>query len=120
MITVDPDSPIPVYEQLIAGILHEIDDGELKRGDRLPPVRRLAGDLGIAPGTVARTYQYLEERGVLSTHGRRGTYVSGGLGPKDVRAREAAEAYLQVMIEELGFSRREAIQHLTRAAEARS
>lgn len=119
MITVDPSSPIPVYEQLITGILSDIDHGDLQRGDRLPPVRRLAGDLGIAPGTVARTYQYLEERGVLSTHGRRGTYVDGRLGPRETSARQAAEAYLRTMIDELGFSRKEALHHVNRTADQR-
>ena len=119
MITVDPLSPVPVYEQLIAGILNDIEHGELHQGDRLPPVRRLAGDLGIAPGTVARTYQYLEKRGVLSTHGRRGTYVDGGLGPREASARQAAQAYMSTMIDDLGFSRKEAIQHVSRAADQR-
>jgi len=49
--------------------------GRIDAGDRLPTVRDLAGQLGLAPGTVARTYRELEHDGIVETRGRGGTFV---------------------------------------------
>lgn len=49
----------------------------LPPGAKLPPVRRLAGDLGLAPNTVARAFRELEAAGLVETQGRRGTIVAG-------------------------------------------
>jgi DNA-binding transcriptional regulator YhcF (GntR family) len=51
--------------------------GALEAGDRLPAIRQLANDLGLAGGTVARAYRELESDGVVSTHGRHGTVIAG-------------------------------------------
>ncbi len=49
--------------------------GELEPGQLLPPMRELAGDLGVNPNTVAAAYRTLRERGVIETSGRRGSRV---------------------------------------------
>ncbi len=49
--------------------------GELKPGQLLPPMRELAGELGVNPNTVAAAYRTLRERGVIETAGRRGSRV---------------------------------------------
>lgn len=76
MIVIDPTSPTPPFEQLRAQYVAAIASGELPPGSRLPTVRRLAGDLGLAPGTVARSYRELEATGLIETRGRHGTFVS--------------------------------------------
>lgn len=76
MIVIDPASPTPPFEQLRAQYVTAIARGELPPGSRLPTVRRLAGDLGLAPGTVARAYRELEASGLIETRGRHGTFVS--------------------------------------------
>lgn len=76
MIVIDPASPTPPFEQLRAQYVAAIASGELPPGSRLPTVRRLAGDLGLAPGTVARAYRELETAGLIETRGRHGTFVS--------------------------------------------
>ena len=48
MIVIDPASPTPPFEQLRAQYVAAIASGELPPGSRLPTVRRLAGDLGLA------------------------------------------------------------------------
>ena len=83
---IDGSSSTPPYEQLRLQLLAGVRSGELAPGTRLPPVRSLAADLGIAPNTVARTYKELEAEGVLVTAGRRGTVVA----PPDAEVSEEA------------------------------
>jgi DNA-binding transcriptional regulator YhcF (GntR family) len=76
IVRIDDDSPIPPYRQLVDQMLALIAGGALEVGQRLPPVRQLAADLGLANGTVARAYRLLEGTGVLETRGRQGTFVA--------------------------------------------
>jgi len=76
VIRVDPRSPIPLGEQLRRGLRRAIAEGELRTGDPLPPVRQLAGDLGINLNTVARAYRELERDGLVSPARGRGTVVT--------------------------------------------
>jgi DNA-binding transcriptional regulator YhcF (GntR family) len=75
IVRIHDDSLIPPYRQLVDQMLALIAGGTLPVGKRLPPVRQLAADLGLANGTVARAYRLLEEAGVLETRGRQGTFV---------------------------------------------
>ena len=76
-ITVDLGSATPPYEQIRAQISSLIGLGTLAPGSRLPTVRSLAADLGIAAGTVARAYRELEQSGLIVTRRRNGTVVAG-------------------------------------------
>lgn len=73
----DPGDPTPPYEQLRRQLADLITAGQLGPGDRLPPLRQLAGDLGVAVGTVARTYRELEQDGMLTSRRGGGTRVAG-------------------------------------------
>lgn len=75
-ITVDLDSTTPQYEQIRAQVVALITAGALGEGARLPTVRTLAADLGIAAGTVARAYRELEAAGQVTTRRRVGTVVT--------------------------------------------
>ncbi len=75
-IAVDLDSSTPHYEQIRAQVSALITTGALSEGDRLPTVRTLAADLGIAAGTVARAYRELEAAGHVTTRRRLGTVVT--------------------------------------------
>jgi len=92
VIVIDQRSPVPPFEQLRQQLLTAVGSGELVPGARLPTVRRFAEDLGIAPGTVARTYRELEQTGVLETRGRHGTFVTAN-GP-EAEARSAAAEFV--------------------------
>jgi DNA-binding transcriptional regulator YhcF (GntR family) len=73
---VDHRSAVPPYEQIRVRVIDLISRGALVPGDRLPTVRRLAEDLGVAPGTVQRAYRELDATGVVQSRGRHGTVVS--------------------------------------------
>ena len=88
MLVIDPDTPTPPFEQIRSQVVELIRRGELAPGSRLPTVRRLAGDLGVAPNTVARAYRELEQADLIETRGRHGTFVAH----RDERTAEAAEA----------------------------
>lgn len=76
VLTLDPDDPTPPYEQLRRQLADLITAGQLGPSDRLPPLRQLAGDLGVAVGTVARTYRELEQEGLLTSRRGGGTRVA--------------------------------------------
>ena len=92
---VDPTSGDPPFEQLRRQIASRVGSGELPAGTRLPTVRALAAEVGLAVNTVARVYRELEVDGVVVTEGRRGTFVSptAAAAAHDVRA--AAAAYVE-------------------------
>src|SRR3954449_66201 len=100
-ITVDVTSPTPPYEQIRSQITAYVQGGLLADGDRLPTMRALAADLGVATGTVARAYAELEAAGLVASRRRTGTVVTAGRprGPGEERllataaqlAREARE-----------------------------
>ena len=96
---VDSRSPVPPYEQLRQQVAALVAGGALLPGARLPAIRQLANDLGLAGGTVARAYRELESDGVVTTNGRHGTVVaqqSSDPGPAsgllDAAQRYASEA----------------------------
>ena len=95
MIVIDATSNVPPFEQLRAQLADAVASGELMPGDRLPTVRRLAEELGVAAGTVARAYRELEAAGVIETRGRNGSFVRRGDDPVREQARRAAEAFAQ-------------------------
>lgn len=75
IVKVDPASPVPVFEQLRAQIERLILSGQLATGAKLPPIRHLASDLGLARGTVNKVYDALARDGLVATAGRHGTVV---------------------------------------------
>ena len=73
---VDTDDPTPPYEQLRRQLTELIESGVLQPGVRLPPLRQLAADLGLAVGTVARAYRELDSAGLISSRRGGGTRVT--------------------------------------------
>lgn len=87
---VDTDDPTPPYEQLRRQLTDLIHAGVLPPGERLPPLRQLAGDLGLAVGTVARTYRELESAGLVRSRRGGGTRVTEPATPPPADERRAA------------------------------
>jgi DNA-binding transcriptional regulator YhcF (GntR family) len=75
-VRIDDASDRSIYEQIVAQVQEAVATGRLRPGDRLAPVRHVADQLDIAPGTVARAYSELERRGIVVTDGARGTRVA--------------------------------------------
>jgi DNA-binding transcriptional regulator YhcF (GntR family) len=90
---IDTHDATPPFEQLRLQVLAGIADGSLPAGTRLPTVRALAGQLGLAVNTVARSYRELEAAGVIETRGRNGTTISLSTDAGARAAQEAAAAY---------------------------
>lgn len=90
---IDAESPVPPFEQLRTGIRDAVASGDLAAGARLPTVRALAGELGLAANTVARAYRELESDGLIETRGRLGSFVSATGSPAEREAQLAARAY---------------------------
>lgn len=88
LIEIDADAGEPPYEQVRIQVRALIATGAIASGTKLPSIRQLAGDLGIAAGTVARAYRELESDGVVRSRGARGTVVIDA--DKDVELLAAA------------------------------
>ncbi|GGZ06750.1 GntR family transcriptional regulator [Streptomyces poonensis] len=88
------EGPAP-YEQVRAQISEQARSGALPVGYRLPTVRGLAEQLGVAAGTVAKAYRALETDGVIETRGRNGTFVAAAGSAADREAAAAAQAYAE-------------------------
>ena len=107
-ISIDPASATPPYEQVRLRIAALAADGELAAGARLPPVRQLAGDLGLAVNTVARAYRELEQAGLVDV--KAGDRLQNGMRVVSVQANE-------VIVE---TAKRQRIRLLTSAGGAHS
>ncbi|MEU1281418.1 GntR family transcriptional regulator [Streptomyces sp. NPDC005805] len=109
-IRVDHTAHIPPYEQIRAQIAELIAVGRLVRGDRLPSVRQLAADLGLANNTVVRAYRELESAGLVRSRRGSGTEVVAPASAFDAGARlaEQADAYAAA-VRRLGASNEEAL-----------
>ncbi|WP_267245844.1 GntR family transcriptional regulator [Streptomyces sp. PR69] len=88
-IAIAADASAAPYEQLRAQIAEQARSGALPVGYRMPTVRGLAEELGLAANTVAKAYRALETDGVIETRGRRGTFIAAA---GDAAQRELAAA----------------------------
>jgi GntR family transcriptional regulator len=119
ILRIDPDAHVPPYEQIRSQVATMAATGVLPEGTRLPPIRQLAADLGLAGGTVARAYRELEQEGVIETRGRHGTFVlpTGREGPADGELEAAARSYA-IRAVQLGADPTRAIDTVRRAFES--
>lgn len=116
ILQVDQSSATPPYEQIREQVVQLVGSGALTEGARLPTIRQLAGDLGVAPGTVARAYRELEADGVVRSRVRHGTVVASSTSSteqNDYRLASAAQAYA-LAVRGLGVRRDDAVRALDR------
>ncbi len=73
---IEPNSSIPIYEQIVAQVIFGVAEGTLRVGELIPSVRELGEKLVVHPNTVAKAYQELERKGVVTTRRGRGMEVT--------------------------------------------
>lgn len=117
MIKLDLDfrSDVPLTNQIVAQIQHQLADGVLHPGDQLPTVRALALELRINFNTVARAYRTLDEAGIISTQQGRGTFILEQPPPitSERLRRETLQNLARRYLNEarrLGFDRQQSLQ----------
>ncbi|MEU7763953.1 GntR family transcriptional regulator [Nocardia sp. NPDC049190] len=115
-ITVSHDSSVPPYEQLRVGVIAQVRAGTLTAGTKIPTVRALAAQLGLAPNTVARAYRELEADGVVETRGRQGSFIASSGDPTLDVAGRAASAYVAT-VRRLGLDDEAALRYIKAALE---
>ncbi|MEN8657721.1 PLP-dependent aminotransferase family protein [Marivita sp.] len=102
--TISPDKIVslpqpavgPKYKRVADTIQSAIKAGDLRAGDKLPPVRELAWSLGITPGTVARAYTLLTNAGHAVAEVGRGTFVA----ERTTRTAQVPREYVSVPIQD--------------------
>ncbi|BBH18344.1 GntR family transcriptional regulator [Nocardioides baekrokdamisoli] len=109
---IDPASSVPAYEQIVRQVVDGAANGTLQAGEKLPTVRALAAELGLAVNTVAKAYRELEMRGAIETRGRAGTFVTGETRDRD--AAVAAHEYVR-KARALGLSETEMLAQVRHA-----
>lgn len=120
-LSIDPEAATAPFEQVRTQIATAVAEGRLEAGTRLPTVRQLATDLGLAANTVARAYRELEADSVIATHGRGGTFVRSEVVDEPTThpsaadaARVAATDYVH-SVRRLGLSAPEALRLIENA-----
>ena len=76
MITIDYKSRVPIYDQIVAGVIRLKALGVLNAGDKMPSVRSLALELSVNPNTVQKAYAILENDGVICSVSGKGSFIS--------------------------------------------
>lgn len=101
MVVLDLKSNKPIYEQIVEQVKFHVLKGHLKLGDTIPSVRKLALDLGITPGTVAKAYQELERQHIIETIRGKGTFIAGKIEmkPDDDRMEESRKLMRSAVLE---------------------
>lgn len=122
-LNLDFRSDVPLTNQIVVQIQHQLAEGVLHPGDQLPTVRAMATELRVNFNTVARAYRILDEAGIISTQQGRGTYIleQPPLLSSERLRRESLQTLAQRYLNEarrLGFDRQQALQIFQEAAEA--
>jgi DNA-binding transcriptional regulator YhcF (GntR family) len=82
LIRIDPADPRPLHQQIELQVRAAIGDGSLVAGERLPPARELAEDIGVNVHTVLHAYGSLRDAGLIELRPRRGAVVSAASPPR--------------------------------------
>ncbi len=89
-ISLDKNSPVPLYRQLYESIRKAIEDSGLTEGDRLVSIRGLSEGLGISKTTVEAAYGQLCAEGYIKNSPQRGYFVQGQIIRKGEIKRESS------------------------------
>ncbi|MFL0274129.1 GntR family transcriptional regulator [Mycobacterium sp. SMC-19] len=113
LLKTDAHADVPLFDQIRVALIAAVRAGALPAGTRLPTVRELASQLGLAVNTVARAYRELEAGGVVETRGRFGTFVASS-DPADATMTQAAGAFAAAA-RAVGLGKADALRYLDAA-----
>ena len=85
---INPNAPVPIFQQIADGIRAAIGRGTYAPGELLPSVRQIAEKLGVNPNTVHKAIVAIEREGIIEAERGKGMIVKSGSG---ARARSASE-----------------------------
>ena len=98
----------PIYAQIIEQIKRAVVSGELGAGDKMPPVRELAGEAGVNPNTMQRALAELERAGLVYSQRTSGRFITENTDliaeMKVELANDKVREFLHSM-EQLGYTR---------------
>lgn len=114
VVRLDAKAPEPPFEQVRQQVAEAVRAGILVPGSKLPTVRALADELGVAVNTVAKSYRELETDGIIETRGRSGSFVAATGEPRMREGHSAALAFVE-RARHLGLTGDEALE-LVRSA----
>jgi GntR family transcriptional regulator len=98
--SVEFDSGIPAYKQIINQVCSLVSGNVLREGDQLPTIRSLTDALGLNPNTVAKAFRELELKGVISSRRGCGSYIAPNSGV-EVLSEEERRAKLDALYAKL-------------------
>jgi len=115
MINLDYKSRVPIYEQIVMEIERYVALDILKENDKIPSIRQMAIDLGINPNTVKKAYTILENKGVITSHSTKGTYISNST--KKIVDKKIEEGIIEIKnkiieLEKLGIKKEDIIDRI--------
>ena len=105
LLTIHPNSPEPIYRQIVEQLRRLIASGQLLAGDLLPSVRDVAGFHAINPMTVSRAYGLAESEGLLER--LRGKGMAVAINPRATRSESQRLALLETQLQEVARHARE-------------
>ncbi len=114
MITLDFKGNKPIYEQITEQMKFDVMKGYLQPGDAIPSVRKLALELKITPGTVAKAYQELERQHIIMTIRGKGTFIADEISiePDEAKLKEIRKQLATEMVElkMMGYDRNRIVE----------
>lgn len=117
LINLDYQSRTPIYEQIISSIEKYVALGILKEKEQIPSIREMASSIGVNPNTVKKSYDILENRGIIRTISTKGTFISENTKKttKDKIEKEINHIKEEIIeLTKLGISFDEIIERITK------
>lgn len=108
LFSIDASSKVPPFDQIKHVVVAAIESKEAQVNEKLPAIRALASELGLAVNTVARSYRELEEEGYVVTQGRSGTRISSTAVPSAIALAQITKDYVN-QVRGLGIELSEAV-----------
>lgn len=123
LLSIQFDSPVPIYQQIRDQVVEAIADGEQPAGSTLPSIRQLAVDLGINLHTVSKSYDMLRQEGLVRINRKSGAVIGrdAGSGPPPPGFAPEWAGRLRTLLAEAaaqGLDRADIVEHCRRLTEA--